>query len=87
MKVRKIPLRVCVGCQEQKPKKELLRIVRTPENVVEIDRTGKKSGRGVYVCATSECLEKAYEEHRLERSLKTKVSEEIYTGLRSELES
>jgi len=87
VKVRKIPLRVCVGCQEQKPKKELLRIVRTPENVVEIDRTGKKSGRGVYVCATSECLEKAYKEHRLERSLKTKVSEEIYTGLRSELES
>ena len=51
MKMRKIPLRVCVGCQEQKPKKELLRIVRTPEDTVEIDKTGKKSGRGVYVCA------------------------------------
>ena len=77
MKMRKIPLRVCVGCQEQKPKKELLRIVRTPEDTVEIDKTGKKSGRGVYVCADPVCLEKAYKEHRLERSLKKAVSEEI----------
>ena len=70
MKMRKIPLRVCVGCQEQKPKKELLRVVRTPEDTVEIDKTGKKPGRGVYVCADPACLEKAYKEHRLERSLK-----------------
>ena len=82
MKMRKIPLRVCVGCQEQKPKKELLRIVRTPEDTVEIDKTGKKSGRGVYVCADPACLEKAYKEHRLERSLKKAVSEEIYDQLR-----
>ena len=86
MKMRKIPLRVCVGCQEQKPKKELLRIVRTPEDKVEIDKTGKKSGRGVYVCADPACLEKAYIEHRLERSLKKAVSEEIYDQLRKELE-
>ena len=80
MKMRKIPLRVCVGCQEQKPKKELLRIVRTPEDTVEIDKTG------VYVCADPACLEKAYKEHRLERSLKKAVSEEIYDQLRKELE-
>ena len=86
MKMRKIPLRVCVGCQEQKPKKELLRIVRTPEDTVEIDKTGKKSCRGVYVCADPACLEKAYKERRLERSLKKAVSEEIYDQLRKELE-
>ena len=86
MKTKKVPLRVCAGCQEQKPKKELLRSVRTPDDLVEIDRTGKKSGRGVYVCADRECLDKAYKEHRLERSLKTKVSEEIYEELRGRLE-
>ncbi|WP_293987208.1 RNase P modulator RnpM [uncultured Megasphaera sp.] len=85
MKTRKTPMRVCAGCQEQKSKKEMIRIVRTPEGNVEIDKTGKKSGRGVYICPKSECLEKAYKEHRLERSLKTKVSSEIYEALRKEL--
>ena len=63
----------------------LIRVVRTPEGAVEIDKTGKKSGRGVYICQNSACLEKAYKEHRLERSLKTKVSDEIYESLRQEL--
>lgn len=85
MKKKKIPLRVCAGCQEQKSKKEMIRVVRTPEGAVEIDKTGKKSGRGVYICQNSVCLEKAYKEHRLERSLKTKVSDEIYESLRQEL--
>lgn len=85
MKKRKIPLRVCVGCQEQKNKKDMIRVVRTPEGAVEIDKTGKKSGRGVYICPQTDCLEKAYKEHRLERSLKTKVSDEIYEALRQEL--
>lgn len=85
MKKRKIPLRVCAGCQEQKNKKDMIRVVRTPEGTVEIDKTGKKSGRGVYVCQNQDCLEKAYKEHRLERSLKTKVSDEIYEALRQEL--
>lgn len=85
MKKRKIPLRVCAGCQEQKNKKDMIRIVRTPEGTVEIDKTGKKSGRGVYICPTADCLEKAYKEHRLERSLKAKVSEDIYAALRQEL--
>lgn len=85
MKQKKIPLRVCAGCQEQKNKKEMIRVVRTPEGTVEIDKTGKKSGRGVYICQDLTCLEKAYKEHRLERSLKTKVSDEIYESLRQEL--
>ncbi len=85
MKKKKIPLRVCAGCQEQKNKKEMIRVVRTPEGTVEIDKTGKKSGRGVYICQNLECLEKAYKEHRLERSLKTKVSDDIYESLRQEL--
>lgn len=85
MKTRKTPMRVCAGCQEQKSKKEMIRVVRTPEGAVEIDKTGKKSGRGVYLCPNSGCLEKAYKEHRLERSLKTKVSSEIYEQLRKEL--
>ncbi|ERT57194.1 RNase P modulator RnpM [Megasphaera vaginalis (ex Srinivasan et al. 2021)] len=85
IKKRKIPLRVCAGCQAQKSKKEMTRIVRTPENVVEIDESGKKAGRGVYVCRDAACLEKAYKEHRLERSLKTNVSEEIYESLRQSL--
>ncbi len=85
MKKKKIPLRVCAGCQEQKSKKEMIRVVRTPEGVVEIDKTGKKSGRGVYICPNPDCLEKAYKEHRLERSLKTNVSDDIYESLRQEL--
>lgn len=85
MKKKKVPLRICVGCQEPKNKKEMIRIVLTPEGNVEIDKTGKKSGRGAYICATSECLERAYKEHRLERSLKTKVSDEIYETLKQEL--
>ena len=85
MKKKKIPLRVCAGCQEQKNKKEMIRVVRTPEGTVEIDKTGKKSGRGVYICQNLECLEKAYKEHRLERSLKTKASDDIYESLRQEL--
>lgn len=59
MKTRKTPMRVCAGCQEQKSKKEMIRVVRTPEGAVEIDKTGKKSGRGVYLCPNSECLEKS----------------------------
>lgn len=85
MKKKKIPLRVCAGCQEQKSKKEMIRVVRTPEGAVEIDKTGKKSGRGVYICQNPACLELAYKAHRLERSLKTNVSDEIYESLRQEL--
>lgn len=86
MKQKRVPLRVCAGCQEQKSKKEMIRIVRTPEGAVEVDKTGKKSGRGVYICQNPDCLEKAYKEHRLDRSLKAKVSPLIYKELRKDLE-
>lgn len=85
MKPRKLPLRVCAGCQEQKVKKEMIRVVRTPEGEVVIDDTGRKAGRGVYLCRRVSCLEKAYKEHRLERSLKTDVAAEIYEKLRHAL--
>ena len=78
-------MRVCAGCQELKSKKEMIRVVRTPKVRSKSIRTGKKSGRGVYLCPDSECLEKAYKEHRLERSLKTKVSNDIYEALRKDL--
>ena len=85
MKKKTIPPRVCAADQDQKSNTALIRCVPPPEGAVEIDKTGKKSGRGVYICQNSACLEKAYKEHRLERSLKTKVSDEIYESLRQEL--
>jgi len=85
-KVRKIPQRMCVGCQEMKPKKELIRIVRTPQETVEIDSTGKKSGRGAYICPRVECLQRASKEKRLEKALQRQISKEIYQILSERLE-
>lgn len=86
-KVRKIPQRMCVGCQEMKPKKELIRIVRTPQDSVEIDSTGKKSGRGAYICPRVECLQRASKEKRLEKALQRQISKEIYQMLSERLET
>ena len=72
MKVKKIPLRMCTGCMEMKPKKELIRVVKTPEGEVTVDLTGKKSGRGAYICRNIECLEKAFKAKRLSRNLDRK---------------
>lgn len=85
MKVKKIPMRRCVGCGEQKPKKELLRIVALPTGEIEVDRTGKKSGRGVYICDNAECFAKAFDSQGLERSLKRPVSRDVYTALKDSL--
>ena len=74
-------------CKELKPKKELLRVVALPTGIIELDRTGKKSGRGVYVCDNIECFEKAYESHGLERSLKRPVSKEVYDSLKEQIEN
>ena len=87
MKVKKIPMRMCVGCKELKPKKELLRIVALPTGLIELDRTGKKSGRGVYVCDDIECFAKAYGSHGLERSLKRPVSKDVYDALKEQIEN
>ncbi len=82
MKQRKVPLRMCVGCQEMKPKKELIRIVRTPESEVILDSSGKKSGRGVYICPQKECLQKAIKSNRLEKNLQHPISEEVMNRLK-----
>lgn len=85
MKVKKIPLRMCTGCMEMKPKKELIRVVKSPEGEVSVDLTGKRSGRGAYVCKNEECLEKAFKAKRLSRNLDTQISEEVYNRLREEI--
>lgn len=84
---KKIPMRMCVGCKELKPKKELVRIVVLPTGVIELDRTGKKSGRGVYVCDSMDCFNKAYENHGLEKSLKRPVSKDVYEALKAQIEN
>jgi len=85
LKVRKIPLRMCTGCTEMKPKKELVRVVKNKEGVVSMDLTGKKPGRGAYVCRSTACLEKAFKSKRLERNLETKISDELYEKLKGEV--
>ena len=85
MKVKKIPLRMCTGCMEMKPKKELIRIVKSPEGEVSVDLTGKKSGRGAYICKNIECLEKAFKAKRLSRNLDIAIDNEIYDRLRNEI--
>lgn len=87
MKTKKIPMRRCVGCGESKTKKELIRIVALPSGMIELDRTGKKSGRGVYICDNLECFEKAYKSHGLERSLKHPVSRDVYEQIRVSIEN
>ena len=87
MKVKKIPLRMCTGCMEMKPKKELIRVVKSPDGEVSVDLTGKKSGRGAYVCKNSECLEKSFKAKRLSRNLDVVIDEEIYNRLRNEIEN
>lgn len=82
---KQIPLRQCIGCREMKPKKEMVRVIRTQENEVCLDATGRKNGRGAYVCANSECLNKAIKSHGIERSLKVEVSNDIYEAISKEL--
>lgn len=84
-KVKKVPLRMCIGCQQMKPKRELIRVVRTPQETIEIDSTGKKSGRGAYVCPDVDCLQKAIKGKKLERALECSISQEIIETLRQGL--
>ena len=86
MKPRKIPMRMCVGCREMKPKAEMIRVVRTPQGEILVDRRGKVSGRGAYLCLGSECFAKARKSRALERQLETPISEEIYTQLDLEIQ-
>ena len=77
MKTQKIPERMCVACRNMKPKKELLRVLKTPEDKIVIDITGRQNGRGAYLCKDEECLNKALKNKALERALKVKPDEEI----------
>ena len=76
-KPKKIPMRMCVGCREMKPKKELLRAVRSPEGEVSLDATGKKPGRGAYCCYNADCLRRALKQGQLDRQLEVKLSPEV----------
>ena len=82
---KKIPMRKCVGCQEMKSKKEMLRIIRTQEGEFLLDATGKKNGRGAYICPSSECLSKAIRQKGLERSFKQAIPEDVYEMLEREM--
>lgn len=83
---KKIPMRKCVGCQQMKNKKELLRVLKTSENEFELDATGRKNGRGAYLCFSKECLQKAIQSKGLERSFKQSIPKEVYDKLEKELD-
>lgn len=86
MAVRKVPMRMCIGCRERRPKRELVRVVRSPEGQVTLDPSGKASGRGAYVCADNPaCLTRAVRSHALERALEHPVEEAVYEALRQAL--
>ncbi len=83
--IKKLPLRKCIGCGQQKEKKQLTRAVRTPEGEIEIDFSGRANGRGAYICRSEDCLAKAVRSHALERSLHCQIDPAIYEKLQSNL--
>lgn len=87
VQAKRVPLRKCTGCQEMKSKKEMMRILHTSEGEIILDTTGRKNGRGAYLCYSMECFEKAVKNKGIERSLKCKVPEETYESLKKEIES
>ncbi len=82
---KKIPMRKCVGCQEMKSKKEMMRVLKTSEDTFELDATGKKNGRGAYLCFSKKCFEKAVKNKGLERSFKQAIPKEVYEKLEKEM--
>ena len=84
---KKIPMRQCLGCREMKPKKELIRVVRSPEGEIHLDFRGKANGRGAYVCPDTACLKKAMKSKALERAFETAIPEEIYALLTAQMEA
>ena len=84
MKPKKIPMRMCLGCNEMKPKKELVRVVKTPENEICLDLVGKKNGRGAYICKKEACLESAFKKKQLDYAFKEKIEASVYEKLREE---
>ena len=85
MKTKKIPMRMCLGCGEMRPKRELIRVVKSKEGDISLDLTGKKSGRGAYICKSVECFEKARKARKFERSFSCMISEDIYKSMEGEL--
>lgn len=82
---KKMPMRKCIGCQESKAKKDLVRVVKPKEGYIFIDPTGKSNGRGAYICRSSDCLKKARKSRGLDRSFKTSISQEVYDALEKEM--
>ena len=86
MSMKKVPLRQCIGCQEMKSKKEMIRVIKTAEDEIMLDATGRKNGRGAYLCPSMECLKKAVKGKGLERSFKMAIPKEVYETLEKEME-
>lgn len=86
MKTKKVPMRKCIACNQMKPKKELLRVVKNNENHVSVDLTGKSNGRGAYICPTRECFEEAFKSKKFARNLEIEITEEIYSRLKEVIE-
>ena len=86
MKQKKIPMRRCNGCNEQKPKNQLIRIVKSPENEISLDLTGKASGRGAYICNDAECLRKARKSRRIDRTFEMTIPDNVYDSLEEQIE-
>ena len=84
---KKIPMRQCLGCREMKPKRELIRVVRSPEGEISLDFRGKSPGRGAYLCPDPQCLKKAVKARALERAFSAQIPEEIYARLEQEMEA
>lgn len=86
MKSLKIPMRMCLGCNEMKPKKELMRVVKSSDGLISLDFTGKKNGRGAYICKSSECFNKARKTRRIEKSFSCRIDDGVYEVMADELE-
>ena len=85
MKTKKIPMRMCSGCRESKPKSELIRVVRTPDGSIVVDKTGKVSGRGAYLCKNEECFKKSVKTKALSRALEVNIDDEVLLALQKEI--
>ena len=84
---KKIPMRQCLGCREMKPKRELIRVVRSPEGEISLDFKGKANGRGAYVCPSAACLAKAVKARALEKAFSSRIPQEIYDNLKEQMEA
>lgn len=85
MKTRKVPLRMCLGCGEMKPKRELIRVVRRPDETIVLDATGKMPGRGAYICPSAQCLTRAQKGRRLEKTFSCRIEDAVYAHLQQML--